>query len=85
MKIMNKLNNESKYSIEDVCVGDIVALTYGLEECDMELWYAIVAQSNSGFDYDFYYVDLENGETFEDVDQYRIFEIYRNSEITLKK
>ena len=83
MKILNKLNKD-EHSIEDVCLGDIVALTYGLDELDTEIWYAIVAQCNSSFDNDFCYIDLENGESFEDVDQYGIVEIYRNSEITLK-
>lgn len=84
MKILNKLD-KNEYSVEDVCLGDIVALTFGLDECDTEIWYAIVAQCNSNFDNDFCYIDLENGESFEDVDQYGIVEIYRNSEITLKK
>lgn len=80
MKILNKQIYD-KHSIDELHSGDIVLLTFGCG--DLETWYAIVGEIDAP-NGDFVYIDVENGEIFQDIECYDIIEIYRNSEITIK-
>lgn len=84
MKIVNSKLIPPTLSIDDVECGDIVLLGTGCsnDEITRGNWYAMAVGYNLEGQIESY-VDLENGEFFNDIENYPIFQIIKNRDVQI--
>lgn len=80
MNVKTKLKKKT-FSINDCNNGDVVILDDGYDN----FWYALVGSNEDGERYEEkYFVDIEDGSLYRDVENYNILKIYNGKDVIVE-